>query len=84
MTGVQTCALPIYTLPPPILAEIAAFPVRDQLTHIALDAPLAELDRQVILGALAQCGGVKARAARQLGISLKTLYARLAPPRTTT
>nr|WP_023595850.1 sigma-54 dependent transcriptional regulator [Pandoraea pnomenusa] len=81
---ILTATPEIDTLPPPILAEIAAFPVRDQLTHIALDAPLAELDRQVILGALAQCGGVKARAARQLGISLKTLYARLAQLRTTT
>lgn len=68
----------IDSLPPSIHEELAQFPVRDDHTSIALDAPLAELDRQVILGALAQCGGVKARAARQLGISLKTLYARLA------
>ncbi|MFJ2991408.1 sigma-54-dependent transcriptional regulator [Pandoraea sp. NPDC087047] len=67
----------IDSLPPPVSAELAQFPVRDDRTSVALDASLADLDRQVILGALAQCGGVKARAARQLGISLKTLYARL-------
>ncbi|AKM28897.1 hypothetical protein AB870_00245 [Pandoraea faecigallinarum] len=67
----------IDTLPAPIIETLAQFPVRDDRTAVALDAPLAELDRHVILGALAQCGGVKARAARQLGISLKTLYARL-------
>ncbi|AJP57682.1 hypothetical protein UC34_13160 [Pandoraea vervacti] len=68
----------IDALPAPIFDALAQFPVRDDRMTIALDAPLAELDRQVILSALAQCGGVKARAARQLGISLKTLYARLA------
>ncbi|MGR9580289.1 sigma-54-dependent transcriptional regulator [Pandoraea sputorum] len=68
----------IDSLPPPIFDELAGFPVRDDRTTIALDAPLADLDRQVILGALSQCGGIKAQAARQLGISLKTLYARLA------
>ncbi|VVD62121.1 sigma-54-dependent transcriptional regulator [Pandoraea anhela] len=68
----------IDSLPPPIVEVLAQFPVQDDRTSISLDAPLADLDRQVILGALAQCGGVKARAARQLGISLKTLYARLA------
>ncbi|MDR3398048.1 MAG: sigma-54 dependent transcriptional regulator [Pandoraea sp.] len=73
----------IDALPPPILTELAQFPVHDDRTSIALDAPLADLDRQVILGALAQSGGVKARAARQLGISLKTLYARLSQMRET-
>ncbi|VVD80620.1 sigma-54-dependent Fis family transcriptional regulator [Pandoraea capi] len=68
----------IDSLPPPISETLAQFPVRDDRTSIALDASLADLDRQVILGALAQSGGVKARAAEQLGISLKTLYAQLA------
>ncbi|MEP9327269.1 sigma-54 dependent transcriptional regulator [Paraburkholderia phymatum] len=38
---------------------------------------LAEADRELILATLTQCGGVKARAAEVLGISLKTLYNRL-------
>jgi DNA-binding NtrC family response regulator len=39
--------------------------------------PLAEAQRQIILGTLKYCGGDKRRAAKALGVSLKTLYNRL-------
>ncbi|TKC83077.1 sigma-54-dependent Fis family transcriptional regulator [Trinickia terrae] len=39
--------------------------------------PLADAQRQIILGTLKFCGGDKRRAAKALGVSLKTLYNRL-------
>lgn len=39
--------------------------------------PLKSLERQAIMSALAECDGNKSLAARQLGISRKTLYMRL-------
>ena len=45
--------------------------------EIAVGMSLAEAEKQLILAALAQCGGVKKYTAEQLGISLKTLYNRL-------
>ncbi|WP_153099908.1 sigma-54 interaction domain-containing protein [Paraburkholderia hayleyella] len=39
--------------------------------------PLAEAQKQIILGTLKHCNGDKRRAAKTLGISLKTLYNRL-------
>jgi len=39
---------------------------------------IAEVERRLILATLEQLRGDKRRAARQLGISLKTLYSRLA------
>jgi two-component system response regulator AtoC len=44
---------------------------------IPVGTSLEEADRQLIVATLAQCGGVKKRAAEILGISLKTLYNRL-------
>jgi DNA-binding NtrC family response regulator len=44
---------------------------------IAVGAPLAEANRQLILATLEECGGVKKTAAEMLGISVKTLYSRL-------
>jgi len=39
--------------------------------------PLADAQKQIILGTLKHCGGDKRRAAKALGVSLKTLYNRL-------
>jgi DNA-binding NtrC family response regulator len=38
---------------------------------------VADVERQLILATLEQCGGTKEKAAAMLGISLKTLYNRL-------
>ena len=49
-------------------------------SHIAAaDEPrtLRDLEREAILAALAACGGNRREAAKQLGIGLRTLYARL-------
>jgi len=45
---------------------------------ISVGTPLAEAERRLVLATLAKLGGNKTRTAEKLGISLKTLYARLA------
>jgi len=47
------------------------------LDSVRVGASLAEVERQLILATLEQCGGDKKKAAELLGISLKTLYNRL-------
>lgn len=44
----------------------------------AVGTPLAAMERQAIAATLAQCRGDKRRCAALLGVSLKTLYNRLA------
>jgi DNA-binding NtrC family response regulator len=44
---------------------------------IWVGTPLADAQKQIILGTLKFCGGDKRRAAKALGVSLKTLYNRL-------
>ncbi len=60
----------------PLQVSLSAPDVRSTVT-ISYGTSLADADRELILATLAQCGGVKARAAEALGISLKTLYNRL-------
>jgi DNA-binding NtrC family response regulator len=50
----------------------------DTCLRVAVGTPLAEVERRVIYATLDQCGGQKKRCAEILGISLKTLYNRLA------
>jgi DNA-binding NtrC family response regulator len=45
---------------------------------IRIGTPLAEVNRRVMEATLRECGNVKRKAAEMLGISLKTLYNRLA------
>lgn len=45
---------------------------------IPVGTPLAEAEKSLVLATLAKLGGNKTRTAEKLGISLKTLYARLA------
>ncbi|MDC6128389.1 helix-turn-helix domain-containing protein, partial [Burkholderia gladioli] len=69
----------IDTLPPPIMAEVSGEAVAaDDTVSVPFGTTLEEVDRRVILGTLAQCGGVKTHAAEVLDISLKTIYNRLA------
>jgi DNA-binding NtrC family response regulator len=44
---------------------------------VAIGTTVAEVERRLILATLAEQGGNKERAARTLGISLKTLYNKL-------
>ncbi|WP_423760133.1 sigma-54-dependent transcriptional regulator [Burkholderia sp. NLJ2] len=69
----------IETLPPPIMEELSTMvdPNDDQVT-VPFGTSLQEVDRQLIEGTIAQCGGVKAQAAELLDVSLKTIYNRLA------
>ncbi|ARF90668.1 MULTISPECIES: sigma-54 dependent transcriptional regulator [Burkholderia] len=69
----------IDTLPPPIMDELSSMvdSHEDRVT-VPFGTPLEEVDRKLILGTIAQCGGVKAQAAEVLDVSLKTIYNRLA------
>ena len=44
---------------------------------VRVGSTVAEAERRLILATLEECGGNKDRAARLLGISLKTLYNKL-------
>ncbi|GAB7537903.1 sigma-54-dependent transcriptional regulator [Burkholderia sp. 3C] len=69
----------ITELPPPILTEVLGDgDAADEVVTVPLGITLTEVDRRMILGTLAQCGGVKTHAAEVLDISLKTIYNRLA------
>jgi two-component system, NtrC family, response regulator AtoC len=46
--------------------------------YVPVGTSLADADRKLILATLERCGGEKKKAAAMLGISLKTLYNRLA------
>jgi two-component system, NtrC family, response regulator AtoC len=58
-------------------AEAPASQDGDTIT-ISVGTPLAEAEKRLVLATLAKLGGNKTRTAERLGISLKTLYARLA------
>jgi len=51
--------------------------VSDRMENQDLDAWLADVERRAILGALEQCGGIQAHAARRLGISERSLWHRI-------
>ncbi|MGE8575741.1 MAG: sigma-54 interaction domain-containing protein, partial [Burkholderia contaminans] len=69
----------IDTLPPPIMDELSSMvDSHDDRVTVPFGTPLEEVDRKLILGTIAQCGGVKAQAAEVLDVSLKTIYNRLA------
>ncbi len=59
----------------------ASFPVpfesENEVVRIPLPCTWTEVEKAVILGMLRHCGGNKRKTARDLGISVKTLYARL-------
>jgi DNA-binding NtrC family response regulator len=53
-------------------------PADTDMITIPVGTPLAEAEKSLVLATLAKLGGNKTRTAEKLGISLKTLYARLA------
>ncbi|MGF6756894.1 sigma-54 interaction domain-containing protein [Paraburkholderia sp. GAS42] len=65
-------------LPHPHLASRVKKPVtQGDVMSVWIGTPLADAQKQIILGTLKYCGGDKRRAAKALGVSLKTLYNRL-------
>ena len=62
----------------PHLASRVKKPVtQGDAMSVWVGTPLADAQKQIILGTLKHCGGDKRRAAKALGVSLKTLYNRL-------
>jgi DNA-binding NtrC family response regulator len=53
-------------------------PAQTPLITVRVGSTLEEMSRRLIEATLAECGGVRRKAAEMLGISLKTLYNRLA------
>jgi two-component system response regulator AtoC len=53
-------------------------PQHSSILTVRIGSSLEEVNRRLIEATLAECGNVKRRAAETLGISLKTLYNRLA------
>lgn len=47
------------------------------LTQFMANRPLKEIEKQVILATLKDCGGNKSETARRLGINRKTLHKKL-------
>ncbi|WP_414439804.1 sigma-54-dependent transcriptional regulator [Burkholderia sp. 22PA0106] len=71
----------IDALPLPILDEASDTSSEvGESVWVPLATPLDEMDRRLVAATVAHCGGVKSYAADMLGISLKTLYNRLANP----
>jgi DNA-binding NtrC family response regulator len=72
-------SIDVGTLPSEVRQQRRSPEPRDEHGVLRVEAgtPIADVERRLILATLAQCGGSKARAAEQLGISLKTLYNRL-------
>jgi len=65
-------------LPHPHVASRVKKPVtQGDSMSVWIGTPLADAQKQIILGTLKYCGGDKRRAAKALGVSLKTLYNRL-------
>ncbi|TDN66918.1 sigma-54 dependent transcriptional regulator [Paraburkholderia sp. BL10I2N1] len=65
-------------LPHPHIASRVKKPVtQGDSMSVWIGTPLADAQKQIILGTLKYCGGDKRRAAKTLGVSLKTLYNRL-------
>jgi DNA-binding NtrC family response regulator len=60
------------------LAGLACPPIEGECLRVPIGTPLAEMERQAIFATLDHCAGNKRRAAEILGVSLKTLYNRLA------
>jgi DNA-binding NtrC family response regulator len=58
-------------------ADGAAAPSRSETLQVRIGSSLAEIEHRVILATLHELEGDKKRAAKVLGISLKTLYSRL-------
>ncbi|HKJ25241.1 MAG TPA: sigma-54 dependent transcriptional regulator [Myxococcota bacterium] len=62
-------------LPEPDPSRVAS--AQEARLEVQIGAPIAEVERRLILATLEELGGNKRRAAEVLGISLKTLYNRL-------
>lgn len=70
-------------LPTEVRTGLPAGPVDGETVVVSVGTPLAEAERRLVLATLAHLNGNKTRTAEMLGISLKTLYARLAEYRAT-
>jgi DNA-binding NtrC family response regulator len=72
------CLPPEITSGLPTEGAAPVAPADADMITIPVGTPLAEAEKSLVLATLAKLGGNKTRTAEKLGISLKTLYARLA------
>ncbi len=63
--------------PGPMNGPATLSPGAAPVLHVPIGSSIEDVERQLILGTLERLGGDKSQAANVLGISLKTLYARL-------
>ena len=71
----RTDVIGVESLPPPVGVDRAALPTGGGLFHVGLT--MAELERAAIQATLEETGGNRTRAAKLLGISLRTLQRKL-------
>jgi DNA-binding NtrC family response regulator len=64
-------------LPAPLRLQSSDSSEEGPVLRVRVGSTVAEAERRLILATLEECGGNKDRAARLLGISLKTLYNKL-------
>jgi DNA-binding NtrC family response regulator len=62
---------------PHLVSRVKKAVTQGDAMSVWIGTPLADAQKQIILGTLKYCGGDKRRAAKALGVSLKTLYNRL-------
>lgn len=62
---------------PQLVSRVKKPVTQGDAMSVWVGTPLADAQKQIILGTLKYCGGDKRLAARTLGVSLKTLYNRL-------
>jgi DNA-binding NtrC family response regulator len=61
----------------PYLEEVAPDDPDDAPASLPVGATVAEIERELVLQTLARCNGNRTHAARQLGVSVRTLRNRI-------
>jgi DNA-binding NtrC family response regulator len=62
--------VPSQALPPPVPAPSLA---PNEIVPLLIGATVGEVERELVLQTLGRCGGNRTRAARVLGVSVRTL-----------
>jgi DNA-binding NtrC family response regulator len=65
------CVDPASVVPPPVLPLSAL--ARNEIVPLLIGSTVGEIERELVLQTLARCDGNRTRAARVLGVSVRTL-----------